>query len=187
MTRRRVVTTPEADDDAKRIDEWWVRSRTAAPNLFVEELADALALLGVEAGIGVRCAHRAIPGLRRYLLRSTRYHLYFVYSDELVVIVGIWGATRRATPRFADRAASAKHALAAQEISAGVPGFVNRNQQEVVRVIDTRYDNPMQHIHELRCRYCGHQYGAKDSEISQRNCPDCQGGAPGVQLEEVKA
>ena len=115
MKQRRVVTTPEADEDAKRIDRWWMRNRSAAQNLFVEELADALALLGMEAGVGMRYAHRAIPGLRRYLLRSTRYHLYFVYSDELVVIVGIWGATRRTTPRFAERAASATGALSTPE------------------------------------------------------------------------
>jgi hypothetical protein len=86
MKQRRVVTTPEADEDARRIDQWWLRNRRAAPNLFLEELADALALLGMEAGVGVRFAHRAIPGLRRYLLRSTRYHLYFVHNDELVVM-----------------------------------------------------------------------------------------------------
>jgi hypothetical protein len=111
MKQRRVVTTPEADTDAKRIDQWWIRNRSAARNLFLEELADALALLGLEAGVGVRYAHRTIPGLHRYLLRSTRYHLYFVYTEELVVIVGLWGATRRTTPRFANRAASTKRAL----------------------------------------------------------------------------
>jgi plasmid stabilization system protein ParE len=115
MKQRRVVTTPEADEDARRIDEWWIENRGAAPNLFLEELADALSLLGLEAGVGVRHPHRSIHGLRRYLLRSSRYHLYFVHSDELVVIVGIWGATRRTTPRFRDRAASTKAALAVPE------------------------------------------------------------------------
>jgi hypothetical protein len=43
MKHRRVVTTPEADADAQRIDEWWIQHRGAAPNLFVEELADAIA------------------------------------------------------------------------------------------------------------------------------------------------
>jgi len=36
-------------------------------------------------------------------------------ADELVVIVGIWGATRRTTPRFAERAASATGALSTPE------------------------------------------------------------------------
>jgi len=44
MNHRRVVTTPEADADAQRIDEWWIQHRGAAPNLFVEELADAAVL-----------------------------------------------------------------------------------------------------------------------------------------------
>ena len=48
MKQRRVVTTPEADEDARRIDQWWMQNRSAAPNLFVEELADALALLGIQ-------------------------------------------------------------------------------------------------------------------------------------------
>lgn len=97
-----MITAPEADEDARRIDEWWVQHRGAAPNLFMEELADAISLIGMEAGVGVRYVHREIPGLRRYLLRSTRFHLYFIYSDELVVLIGIWGAMRRTTPRFTD-------------------------------------------------------------------------------------
>ena len=32
----------------KWIDPWWMQNRGAAPNCFVEELADALALLGME-------------------------------------------------------------------------------------------------------------------------------------------
>lgn len=27
MRQRRVVTTPEADEDARRIDQWWIRNR----------------------------------------------------------------------------------------------------------------------------------------------------------------
>ncbi|HET7503682.1 MAG TPA: hypothetical protein VFK02_21825 [Kofleriaceae bacterium] len=80
MKHRRVVTTPEADEDARKIDRWWIRNRGAAPNL---------------------------------------YHLYFVYTEELVVIVGIWGATRRSTPRFRDRAQAAEAALASRDDDPG--------------------------------------------------------------------
>ena len=54
MKQRDVVTTPEANEDARLIDEWWTTHRDAAPNLFLEELADALALLGMEPGVGAR-------------------------------------------------------------------------------------------------------------------------------------
>lgn len=72
MKRRRVVTTPDADDDAERIDKWWTQNRSAAPNLFVEELADAFALLAIEAGVGVRCANRVFPACAG---------IYFVQRD----------------------------------------------------------------------------------------------------------
>jgi hypothetical protein len=181
MKRRLVVTTPEADQDAKRIDQWWTRNRSAAPNLFFEELAHALSLLGMEAGVGVRYAHRTIPGLHRFLLRSTLYHLYFVYSDDLVVLVGLWGATRGTKPRFANRAASTKSALAAPQTSTE-PGYVNRNEQEVVRATDLPGTDHLQRVYELRCRRCDHRYGSNGSDNFQRKCPDCQEGAPGLSL-----
>jgi hypothetical protein len=30
-----VVTSPEADEDIRRIDGWWTENRPAAPDLFV--------------------------------------------------------------------------------------------------------------------------------------------------------
>jgi hypothetical protein len=41
-----VRTTPEADDHVRAINEWWRKHRTAAPSLFLDELAAALALIG---------------------------------------------------------------------------------------------------------------------------------------------
>jgi len=88
MKARQVIATPEADDDARQIDTWWVAHRSGAPNLFLDELANALELLGMEPGVGKRVANRAILGLHRYLLRATGHHLYFVYSDDLVDLQG---------------------------------------------------------------------------------------------------
>jgi plasmid stabilization system protein ParE len=164
-----------------------VAHHDAAPNLFLEELAAALELLGTEPGIGIRVAHRAIPGLRRYLLRATRYHLYFVYTADLVVIVSIWGATRGTTPRFAERAASTQHALSTLERSMQ-PGYVNRNDQVVVCRTDLAGNDQQQHVYELRCSRCGHHADAATtmaygSDIFQRRCPSCQDGAPGLALK----
>ena len=109
MKQRLVVTTPEADRDAKRIDQWWTRNRGAAPNLFVEELAQALALLGMETGVG----------------------------------------------------------LAASQ-SSTKPGYVNRNEQEVVRATDLPGTDHLQRVYELRCRRCEHRYGSNGSDNFQR-------------------
>jgi hypothetical protein len=40
-----VVTTPEADEQIHVIDSWWRANRSAAPDLFTEELANCFNLL----------------------------------------------------------------------------------------------------------------------------------------------
>ncbi len=153
-----------------------------APDRFLKELADALALLAAEPGVGVRVPHQVIPELHRYLLRVTRYHLYFVYSDDLVIVVGLWGAVRGNIPRFAERAASLEQARASFE-SSTQPGYVNRNGQVVVRRTDLPGTDHLQRAYELCCRHCNHHYGANGPDIFQRRCPSCQDGAPGLSLE----
>ncbi len=183
MKKRRVVTTPEADDDARSIDLWWMKNRTAAPNLFVEELANAVELLAVEPGVGIRYASRAIPGLHRMLLRASRYHVYYTYNDDIVAIVGVWGATRGITPAFRKRAVSTSSALATPEHPTTVPGYENRNRQTVVRATGLAGNDHLQRVSELRCGDCGHSYGSNGSDNHQRKCPNCQGGAPGLPLK----
>lgn len=62
------------------------------------------------------------------------------------------------------------------------PGYVNRNRQTVIRPTGLPGNDHMQYIYVLRCGNpeCGHEYGANGSDIFQRKCPRCQGGAPGL-------
>jgi plasmid stabilization system protein ParE len=96
----RVVTTPQADDDIRTIDEWWRENRPADPDLFAEELTEAMALLGVVPEMGRRYRHRPIPELRRIILRATRYHIYYVVADDLVTVLAAWSAVRGRGPRL---------------------------------------------------------------------------------------
>ena len=59
-------------------------------------------------------------------------------------------------------------------------GFVNRNGQVNVRATDLPGNDHLQKIYVLRCAHCGHEYGANGSDIFQRKCPHCQGGAAGL-------
>lgn len=61
-----------------------------------------------------------------------------------------------------------------------VPGFVNRNGQHVLRATGLPGNDHVQLIYVLRCDTCRHEYGANGSDIFQRKCPACQGGAPGL-------
>src|SRR3989442_10952951 len=87
VVKRKVVLTPAARDDAHRIDNWWRENRPAAAGLFGEELAASLSLVEVAPEISRPYRHPGIPRLRRVLLRSTRYHVYYVIGDETVRIL----------------------------------------------------------------------------------------------------
>ena len=62
------------------------------------------------------------------------------------------------------------------------PGYVNRNGQQVVRPTGLAGNDHLQYVYVMRCTQpgCGHQYGANGSDIFERRCPRCQGGAPGL-------
>jgi hypothetical protein len=59
-------------------------------------------------------------------------------------------------------------------------GYVNRNDQEVVRSTSEVGNDHRQYVYVLRCRGCGHEYGTNGSDIFQRRCPAHDGGAPGL-------
>jgi hypothetical protein len=60
------------------------------------------------------------------------------------------------------------------------PGFRNRNGQVVVRATGLPGNDHLQRIYVLHCANCACEYGANGSDIFQRKCPKCGGGAPGL-------
>jgi hypothetical protein len=62
-----------------------------------------------------------------------------------------------------------------------VPGYVNRRGQIVVRNTGLTGTDHLQTIYQLGCSHCGHIYGANGSDIHDRKCPECQGGAKGLE------
>jgi plasmid stabilization system protein ParE len=95
-----VVTTPEADEQADRIDDWWRENRDKAPHLFREELEQALQLLAIAPDAGLRYRRHGIPGLRRLVLPKTRQHVYYVHDEPrgTVLVLAVWGAIKRRGP-----------------------------------------------------------------------------------------
>jgi hypothetical protein len=59
-------------------------------------------------------------------------------------------------------------------------GYINRNGQEVVRPTGKPGTDHGQYVYVLRCRTCGHEYGANGSDIFLRRCPNHDGGAAGL-------
>lgn len=59
-------------------------------------------------------------------------------------------------------------------------GYVNRNDQTVIRATGLPGTDHGQSIYVLRCGNCGHEYGSNGSDNFQRKCPACQRGTPGL-------
>jgi hypothetical protein len=62
-----------------------------------------------------------------------------------------------------------------------IPGYINRNRQEVIRRTDARGNDHGQSVYVLKCLDCSAEYGANGTDIFQRKCPRCQAGAPGLE------
>jgi plasmid stabilization system protein ParE len=91
-----------AQQQAIRIEQWWVEHRPAAPTLFTEELERTFRHLCSVANAGVRWPTPRRPTLRRILMRRSGNHVYFLIDEAMdtVRVLAIWGAPRGATPRL---------------------------------------------------------------------------------------
>ena len=97
-----LLITREAERHIETIDAWWRTNRPASPDLFEQELAGALDLIQTWPGVGRRRRHRSISGLRRVLLRATRYHVYYASppGSDTVFVLAVWSAVRGRMPRI---------------------------------------------------------------------------------------
>jgi plasmid stabilization system protein ParE len=91
----KVELSEEAEDQVREIDTWWREHRSAAPDLFVDELDRALLTLGEMPLLGTIYGSRSV---RRLLLRRTHYHLYFTQEAERVYVLAVWSAFRGRRP-----------------------------------------------------------------------------------------
>lgn len=97
MTRR-VEIAPCAEKQVDASDRWWRAHRSAAPDLFVEELASCVELIASMPLVGRRYAATRVPGIRRVLMRGTRYHVYYVVKKTSILIVAVFSGVRGSGP-----------------------------------------------------------------------------------------
>lgn len=69
-------------------------------------------------------------------------------------------------------------------------GDINLNDQVLIARTDRSGTDHMQYVWVLICArrnvkgaICGHRYGANGSDFHHRKCPQCQGGAAGLDIE----
>jgi plasmid stabilization system protein ParE len=93
-----VRTTPESDEQIRRIDDWWRSNRPAAPDVFLNELGASFDVIGHAPQIGRLYRRSPIPGTRRLLLAVSRYHVYYVPQAADVTVLAVWHARRGVGP-----------------------------------------------------------------------------------------
>jgi hypothetical protein len=59
-------------------------------------------------------------------------------------------------------------------------GKVNQNQQRCGGTLDVPGKVAGELAYKMECRLCGFVYGASGGEVSERKCPNCQDGEPGI-------
>lgn len=97
----RVKVAPEAAARLDVIDDWWRANRPVARDLFASEFdGDALSLSAAPR-MGQPVEHPKITGLRRALLRATRFHVYYRVRAGEVEVVAAWSCLRGRGPDLA--------------------------------------------------------------------------------------
>src|SRR5439155_26540674 len=72
--------------------------RAGSADLFANELRSAVDLVARAPGAGRGYLSEALPGARRVPLHRTRFHIYYVQREDVVVVVAVWSAVRGEGP-----------------------------------------------------------------------------------------
>ena len=101
--RRHAAFHPRAAEDAAAIDAWWKRNRPAAPKLFEDELEEVVGLLLDAPTLGSLAdpSDDDFPGVRRAVMRRTRYYVYYRVRGATLEVLAIWHGSRGEGPTLA--------------------------------------------------------------------------------------
>jgi plasmid stabilization system protein ParE len=81
-----------------RFEGWWKANRRAAPDLFLRELEEAVALIANSPTLGRDANDEDLPGVRRVLMRRTRHHVYYRVTGEALDVLAIGHGARGERP-----------------------------------------------------------------------------------------
>jgi len=99
LKRRHVSFTFTARQHVAREKAWWLENRDR-PEVFAEELEQALKVVAALPGAGTIYTASPVRGVRRVYLRRVGLHLYYTFDDDAVLIRALWGAHREQGPQL---------------------------------------------------------------------------------------
>jgi hypothetical protein len=87
--------------EIERAARWWREHREHAPELFEEELRDALERIRRSPQSSKIARVSRGRATYRVLMRETKYHVYYrVEPPDVVLIQSLWSAVRGAEPKL---------------------------------------------------------------------------------------
>jgi plasmid stabilization system protein ParE len=98
-----LIITDTASEQITEEEGWWRANRPKAPDRFMQEMLDALDhIAAMPEGTGAKYEASRVPGVRRYILRRSRYHVYYTTNREAraVTVRAIWHASRGRGPEL---------------------------------------------------------------------------------------
>ena len=99
MKQRHVSFTLTAQQHVAHEKAWWLANRSR-PEVFAEELEQALKIVALIPGAGTVYDLSPVPGVRRVYLRRVALHLYYTLDHDVVIIRALWGARRERGPQL---------------------------------------------------------------------------------------
>jgi plasmid stabilization system protein ParE len=100
LKQRHIRFTPTAERHVSLEKAWWLANRDH-PEIFADELEQALKIVAILPGVGAVYAHAPIPSVRRVYLRRIALHLYYTFDEDQVIIRALWSARREHGPELA--------------------------------------------------------------------------------------
>lgn len=96
----RIRISPQALAQIEEAADWWAKNRPAAPGAIRQDLAEILAILVLQPGVGMSTRRGRIKGLRRVTFERVRYYLYYRVADGALEVLAFWHTSRGRLPRI---------------------------------------------------------------------------------------
>lgn len=96
----RIRISPQALAQIEEAADWWAQHRPAAPGAIRQDIAEMLAVLVLQPGVGMPTRRVHIQGLRRVTLDRVRYYLYYRVAEGALEVVAFWHTSRGRPPRI---------------------------------------------------------------------------------------
>jgi plasmid stabilization system protein ParE len=94
----RIKVSARAAAQVRQAAAWWLANRPAAPDAVAKEVAESVALLAEQPGIGARYGGSRTPGVRRVFLGRIGYFVYYRATNDTLEVLALWHASRGSQP-----------------------------------------------------------------------------------------